>query len=333
MFGVSMKKNFPLSLYLFTFLFLGALQFPARKIRLRFSASNIHTNAQENHAWDKNHNSSNTPNQGNDALPLVYTNDRDKFTEIFASCMLDPTCHILYNHLQKTGGSHLASRLHPILDEAGKKYDSKKWCCDQGLMTRFHNRTRHYCELKFGIYETNVPMFTNVVETCQRYTSKRSREIALITIRDPIERTISQIHHRCNKGYKNRAEKQKKICQRCSYTDDPEFYNHYVNQTNDLYLGLTDTMPELTRILEEVNSKKEFDHQEKLSGLLVLENSDINSFLAHVEQLTNVTFPKGRVNYGNTKVCNFEAPSTMRGKLQPSMDVYQSIVSIKEDEM
>ena len=223
-------------------------------------------------------------------VPLLYSADPYKFASAFTSCMTDPACRIMYNHIQKTGGSYLASRLYPVLDENGRKYVSKKWCCDTGLWNRFANQTNHFCGLKFGIYETGVPMFANIIETCQQHTKKRKREIALITIRDPIKRTLSRINMRCNRSYKTLSEGRKKICQRCNYnysTADRKFYDHYVNQTNYFYTGLAATSPRLLTMLNKEDAIS--------SNVLILDNTDIDPFFANIEQQLqkNTLYQKG----------------------------------------
>lgn len=189
--------------YLFAFILLAILQIPVNwVISIKpIGRSKGGTNPNPNPEFDAAYQMQMTSNKSS-GVPLLYAADPYKFASAFTSCMTDPSCRIMYNHIQKTGGSYLASRLHPVLDENGRKYVSKKWCCDTGLWNRFANQTNHFCGLKFGLYETGVPMFANIIETCQQHTKKRKREIALITIRDPIKRTLSRINMRCNRSYR-----------------------------------------------------------------------------------------------------------------------------------
>ena len=48
-------------------------------------------------------------------------------------------------------------------------------------------------------------------------------------------------------------------------------------------------------------------HGNDRSHILILDDSDINSFFVDIEQLLfNMMFPKGRGNFGSTELCNFQ---------------------------
>ena len=319
------KHRIPCWWYLVAFLLLAIVQMPLK--------TNTNNEPEDKRDEDIKHTHALNQTISSKSDTLLYANDREKFSETFASCIDDPSCRILYNHLQKTGGSYLASRLHPVLDENGKRYNSNKWCCGDGLYDRFINRTKHFCELKFSIYETyNVQMFADILQTCQQYTEKRTREVALITIREPIERTLSQINMRCNKGYNRLSNNKKEICQRCNYTSDPKYFDHYVNQTNELYVGLEATIPTLVTMLKKrnrVHNNEKVVHTDKTSSnLLILDNSQINSFFDEIEHLRNITLPKGRGNVGYTRICDFEMTSNMIYSLQPALDVYENLIRL-----
>ena len=119
------NNRIPCWWYLVAFLLLAILQMPVK----------TNTNNEPEDKRDEDIKHTHALNQtislpANTSDTLLYANDREKFSETFGSCIDDPSCRILYNHLQKTGGSYLASRLHPVLDENGKRYNSNKWCFD-----------------------------------------------------------------------------------------------------------------------------------------------------------------------------------------------------------
>ena len=112
--------------YLVASLLLAILQMPVKTNTINEPEDKREEDIKHTHALNQ------TTSSKSDTL--LYANDREKFTETFASCIDDPSCRILYNHLQKTGGSYLASKLHPILDENGKRYNSNKWCVEMDCM-------------------------------------------------------------------------------------------------------------------------------------------------------------------------------------------------------
>ena len=69
-------------------------------------------------------------------------------------------------------------------------------------------------------------------------------------------------------------------------------------RTCNMYLGLASTMK---------ISEKMIRHGNDRSHILILDDSDINSFFMDIEQLLfNMMFPKGRGNFGSTELCNFQ---------------------------
>lgn len=300
----------------------------------------------------------------------IFAHDPDRFSASFLQCAFhSPGCHIHYHHVQKTGGSRLASRLHPVLsDPRGEKYESKKWCCGIPMMDRFHENVELYCEkLKFGIYEVLGPQFADVVNTCMDYQSnntntggRKSEEndeiVVLMTIREPIQLTLSQIHHQCNKNFQKKSKEEKIICKQCSFESNPDYFLKYVKQTNNVYEGIASAVPDIldqfrkesqytnSRVAPEgmrwgrdtqnrtdrgddwielvLGSRKEESHR-----LMILDQADIDRFFSLLEKHSppGIMVPEGRGNEEKTHICSFGVTSSMMKALSPALEIYRNL--------
>jgi len=301
----------------------------------------------------------------------IFAHDPDRFSASFLQCAFhSPRCHIHYHHVQKTGGSRLASRLHPVLSNPrGVKYESKKWCCGLPMMDRFHENVQLYCEkLKFGIYEVLGPQFADVVKTCMDSQSnntsavdRKSEEddeiVVLMTIREPIQLTLSQIHHQCNKNFQKKSKEEKIICKQCSFESNPDFLK-YVNQTNNVYEGIASAVPDILEQFRKVsrysNSRarpegilggsdtqnrtgRGDDWVESILGrrneeahrVMILDQADIDRFFSLLEQHSpaGIMVPEGRGNEEKTHVCSFGVTSSMMKALSPALEIYRNLTS------
>ena len=122
----------------------------------------------------------------------------------------------------------------------------------------------------------------------------------------------------CNKEFKNRDEQEKEACTRCDYTADYRWYDQLVNETNDIYLGIASTVKMFEKMAR---------HGSERSHILILDDSDINSFFVDIQRLFNMTFPKGRGNFGNTDLCNFQMSPAMIKNLEPATEIYRHIIN------
>ena len=97
---------------------------------------------------------------------LFYHHDPDVFLQQFEECMLDMDyCHVLYWHIQKTGGSYIASRLHPVFNN-GTLYNSREWCCNEKFMKHsFKLETENFCSKKLGVYEVRSHEYQQVCQS------------------------------------------------------------------------------------------------------------------------------------------------------------------------
>jgi hypothetical protein len=270
---------------------------------------------------------------------LVFSASPSAFLNLFADCLADPTCHLLYHHVQKTGGSNLASRLYPLLNN--ETYQSKDWCCNQKLVDRFHNATDDFClTKKMSIYEVSALQFQHVLSTCTA-SNKKHRYIALISLREPIQRTLSMIHHQCNKNFEFKNAAEQAICKSCQYNKDSDawFWDQFTNQTNEIYVDL----------LQVLQDHQPPPNNDALSFLL-LDNAMIDAFfelMGEHELLVasagddadrtisasastsqeHQQAPAPRSNSEKTHICNFGMTSSMMKDLRISQLIYRGLTA------
>ena len=245
----------------------------------------------------------------------------------FAKCAMHKKCHIVYFHIQKTGGTYIASRLSPVMNL--ERYNSKEWCCGDSFMyNSFRQNITNYCiNKKMGIYEVTPEQYTEILDTCKQVIPSDHTMIGLITIREPIQRTISQIHQLCNVNPHRNEQYVQDICERCNYTvndDDKYFYDKKTNKTNWIYSGVQDVISNTTIDVP----------------LLILDSTDITEFFDTLEDiatqslrrinslLDNETFhfPVGRYNPERKTICDFAMPSSMMKHHADSLRTYRWIL-------
>jgi hypothetical protein len=258
---------------------------------------------------------------------ILYSIHREEFVDKFVSCSIKPTCHILYWHIQKTGGTYIASRLYGGMNLVG--YNSKEWCCHGSFMTkRFRPNPEGYCSNKLGVYEVKPHHFKEVIKTCQSLPAMKNRTfVGMISVREPLEQTISAIHQRCNVHSAGLEEPVRSVCERCSYSgNDTVFFDRITNHTNAIFQGM-----------ESVIENPAGD-----IPLLILDNGDISDFFQSVEShatdalkrfgllTANETFqfPTGRSNAQDKvagRLCDFGMPATMMKHHATSLRIYRWI--------
>lgn len=262
---------------------------------------------------------------------LFYYHDPGTFLRKFSECFFEGDyCHVLYWHVQKTGGSYLASRLYPVYNR-GEWYDSRSWCCnDKFMKNEFWPNVTTYCSKKLGVYEVRPKEYVEVVRACQDFrekrfnaseTTKRHRYIGLVSVREPIERTLSAIHQQCNVHSGQLHQDTHDICERCSYEEDADkpFYEKFVNKTNDAYIGLKETI---------ILSDPKID-----IPLYIIDNEQIDVFFEKLEDLISLRsmhyfnrtfhFPQGKSNSEKSdKLCDFGMPSALMRQHRSSLQAY-----------
>lgn len=265
---------------------------------------------------------------------LFYYHNPENFVKKFSDCLFEgDRCHVLYWHVQKTGGSYLASRLYPIFN-LGKFYNSRAWCCNDKFMKHeFWPNVTTYCSKQLGVYEVRAEEYLEVIQACQGFREKeennatetgRHRYIGLISVREPIQRSVSAIHQKCNVHSGKLDQNAHQICERCSYDEegaDKPFYEKIVNETNAVYSGMKNN------ILSDPNLD---------IPLYIIDNEHINDFFGKLEDDINLRaigaarhfnrtfhFPQGKSNSENPhKLCDFGMPSELMRQHRASLQVY-----------
>jgi hypothetical protein len=208
-------------------------------------------------------------------------------------------------------------------------YSSKEWCCHDSFMTkRFRSDPEGYCRRQLGVYEVRSHHFAEVIETCQNISTMMLDNhtfLGMISIREPLEQTISAIHQQCNVHSGALEEPFRSICERCSYSgNDTSYFDRVTNGTNAIFQGIQSVI---------------VDPSLKVP-ILILDNVDITDFFQHVEShATNVLrkfgtltsnetfhFPLGRTNSQDKvpdRLCDFAMPATMMKYHAASLELYR----------
>jgi Sulfotransferase family len=246
----------------------------------------------------------------------LFSTSPSEFVTTLLDCMDSDNCHVLYHHIQKTGGSHVASRLFPVFEE--RSYNSSEWCCNEKFLTeRFRQNPQDYCSRKMSIYEIKTDDFAEIHQICHDIYPSR-KFVTLISIREPIQRTLSMIHHQCNKNFDLKNPYEQAMCLKCAYVNDSiPFWDSFVRQTNTLYANLMDVMQHRNLRLKHLGRK--------MPIWLILDNLMIDPFFDLIESSLSEKTMKGRWNKEQTKICNFGMPSIMMKNLLPAQAVYSGL--------
>jgi len=235
---------------------------------------------------------------------IIFGIHPTNFVEGFANCMEDETCHIIYHHVQKTGGTFIASTFYPLLNN--KDYSSGFWCCHDKFMKRFRANPEKYCNLKLGVYEVVGDQLKEVVDTCQKvYAEQNHHAITFATVRDPVQRTVSWIHQQCNKNY-DRMKEFQPVCDRCSYYEDQEMWDIFVEREINVYLQLSYSLP---------------------LDIYTIEDVMIDQFLALLETRLNRQLPAGHPNAEKKQICDFHVPTVLFKKFNNARRVYRELLT------
>ena len=228
----------------------------------------------------------------------------NKFVNELTECFNDADCRIYYYHFPKSGGTGIEERMARIFPP---RLGS---CCSKTLMNHFHRKPNRFCSAKFSSYQVDSSDFLDeIVPTCIANTGVRA--VILVSIREPIQRTLSQIHQICNKNFKMRTNVTKSACTRCSYEQDKVFWDNFVQDTNRQYVELMDVA------------------SAKISNTTVLsvDLMDLSALYRDLFAATrHVTFNKSTsANPEMTNRCNFGFKSEMFRGLRLSTEVYRNL--------
>jgi hypothetical protein len=247
----------------------------------------------------------------------LFSTSSFDFVSTLLDCVDSDTCHILYHHIQKTGGSHVASRLFPVFED--RSYNSTEWCCNEKFLTqRFRQNPQDYCSRNISIYEIKTDDFAEIHQTCHDIYPSR-KFVTLISIREPIQRTLSMIHHQCNKNFDLKNPYEQAMCKKCAYVNDSiPYWDSFIRQTNTLYENLMDVMQHQNLRLKQSGRNK--------PTWLILDNLMIDPFFDLLQNSISDNVTIGRWNKEQTKICNFGMTSTMMKKLLPAQAIYHGLV-------
>jgi hypothetical protein len=118
-----------------------------------------------------------------------------------------------------------------------------------------------------------------------------------VTIRQPLERTVSDIHQRCNVHTNLLSNTTLDRCQRCDYsnaTDRQHFYDKITNSTNTIYEGIQEMIWNNNHVSTTTTTTSSGNSNNKLDiPLLLLDNTDIDAFFHAVEDVATQQMQRG----------------------------------------
>lgn len=157
-----------------------------------------------------------------------------------------------------------------------------------------------------GFYELKGDQFEEVVATCRKlYQQQGHRAVVLVTVRDPVQRTVSWIHQQCNKNYGRMGEFQR-VCERCEYCEDKEEWDRFVDDQIEYYMKLAYRLPYPIYTMEDVM---------------------IDRFLAMLGQRSALHFNRGSHNLEKKQICDFHVPSSLFKRFHEARMVYRELVT------
>ena len=254
-----------------------------------------------------------------------YKLESSKFIQIMSDCITDEYCHIHYLHTTKTGGTTVESHFSNLF---GLNIIS---CCGEYITRGFQiHRRKMKCSKEIIAVQFNASDFMNIpIKTCldvyanQSASSNATRKhhiVALATFREPIAKTLSQIHQKCNKNLIIRTEDHKAMCERCDYDQDQSEWNRlYVDETNSEYTSIYNDLILGTAGLA--------------IPVLTIDSLDISSFFQWLKtslpsEYASKLEDSAKIKNGEISGrCNFGFRSAMMKNLQPSLEVYRNLTS------
>lgn len=263
---------------------------------------------------------------------LIFHLDSEQFVKTYADCIIDEDgCSIQYLHIFKSGGTFMESKMRSIL---GLKYESS-W----NITERFYKNPAHYCSARFSSYQVSPPVFAEIIKKCQEINSmssnsskasmKEKKIITMVTYREPIVLTMSNIHQICNKNLHLRTENERAACRRCNYEEDAKFFSGFAKFINQQLQGIRQLANDTT--WRQADSLTEEDNINS-TQLLLMDNLDLNKFLNKLQLALPVKYSNGfkdtkrtDANLEKTENCNFHMPSKMMKEVEPACEDYRHL--------
>jgi hypothetical protein len=228
----------------------------------------------------------------------------NKFVKELTDCFDDADCRIYYYHFEKSGGTDVENRMSLIFPPRLQS------CCGETQMQRFRDAPNEFCKAKFSSYQVGSSDFLDeIVPTCIAKTGARA--VVLVSFREPIQRTLSYIHQKCNKHFRVRSDSMKMACRRCSYEQDKVFWDDLVQHANSQYLELLDVA----------------SAQISNTTVLSVDSMDLSALYRDLFAASgHATFNMSvRSNPEKTTRCNFGFKSEMSRGLRLSAEVYRNM--------
>ena len=206
-------------------------------------------------------------------------------------------------------------------------------------MKKFWQNAPSYCSKKLGVYEVRTNEYQQIVLACQKFrdsnssaltTPKRHRYIGLITIREPIERSLSAIHQRCNVHSSDLDNETQGVCERCNYNEkgDQLFFEKIVKDTNDAYTGLKEFILSSPSSIDIPFYVLDMEHLSEFVGKLqdTIDKRVRNKFVDQDNRTFH--FPKGKSNAeAAMKLCDFGMPSALMKQHHEALETYHGVWS------
>ena len=236
-------------------------------------------------------------------------------------CVLDAPskkCHIMYQHVGKTGGKGVEYLFFGLL---GHKRIA---CCSSRMKEKFYENTSNYCPNPFQSFEV-IDGFDQMVHQCNNDFYKNSpnntKVILLTSVREPIGRVLSHIHQACNKNWQFKTnETTKEVCTACNFETHTEFWMKFPRAANGLYNVIRH---------QSTQSLQMFDHLyvdmvdlNKMATMLSERLSPLND---HYTEVFQKYFNK-KHNPEKLDHCSFGLKSPMIKALKPAIETYREFV-------
>ena len=209
------------------------------------------------------------------------------------------------------------------------------------MKRRFRPNVKEICSTRFGVYEVRAHQFHEVLQTCHDFQNEilnnttettgndgQHRYIGFVSIREPIQRSVSAIHQACNAFPASLPQLMRQKCERCSYDidDDKPFFDRHVSDTNKFYSGLVDMLvPDSLSVIDIPIYVVDNDHVNDMFQRL---ETSIDRELSEQGSNTTFHFPAGEKNTeAAIKLCDFGMKSSMMKRHQEALDAYHRIWS------
>ena len=267
------------------------------------------------------------PTNRNGRHIIFYHLHQTKFVKDLVDCILmnfkfaqnhnGKQCHLIYQHVQKTGGRAMENFLARLL-----QVSRAKACCLEEMRQRFYNDIPSFCTRIFQSYEV-YDGFDAMVQTCQEVYQKNGtgnhKIMVLTTLREPVERSLSQINHFCNKNLNRRTPELQAACRACNHSSHLEVWNDFPHRANDEYQTVA------KEALHSEQDRYFLDISDMDSMIQQLQEALPEEFLAK-RKAAFEDFFQSKINPEIIRRCDFVMSSSMMKAYRPSKSLYKSFM-------